>query len=87
VPIAFLSISDREVNNLFKISLFTSIQVDKQVQNKCISKGLKIWKKVFCKRIFNLQLHDFLETKMNAKKEEPKSVKGKKATLGGIEAP
>jgi hypothetical protein len=35
----------------------------------------KNWKRIFDDRIFNLQLQDFLETKMNAK-EKRKSVKG-----------
>jgi hypothetical protein len=59
---------------MFTTLFFNLIPVDNKVQNKCISTMQKNWKRIFDDRIFNLQLQDFLETKMNAK-EKRKSVK------------
>ena len=65
---------DTFVENHSANLLLSSFPVNKLVQNRCISKDAKIWKPLFRKRTFNLQLQDFLETKMNAR-EKQKSVK------------
>lgn len=39
------------------------------MHNRCISNGLKIWKRLIQERIFKIQLHDFLETKKKCKGE------------------
>lgn len=47
---------------------------------------MKTWKQVFYKRIFNLQLHDFLETKMKCV-GEVEICKKVETTPGDMEAP